>query len=60
MTRADNNWLADPEQRPDVGISDPGQDKAEEQGQQGGNAFIADELSPAFGMLHVIHREQLL
>ena len=48
------------EQRPDIGIAHLGQNIAEYQGDQGGEILVAEDFSPAFRMLHVIHAEQLL
>ena len=48
------------EERPDIGVAYLCQDIAECQCDQSGKIFVAQDFSPAFGMFHVIHTEQLL
>lgn len=47
------------QQRPDVGVTDLGQDKAEHQRDEGGEVHT-EQLAPAPSVLHVVHAEQLL
>ena len=48
------------EQRPDVGVADLGQDKAEHQRDKGGEVHIAEQLAPTLSVFHIVHAEQLL
>ena len=48
------------EQRPDIGVAHLRQDIAEHQGNQRRKIFVAENLSPALRMFHIIHAEKLL